>query len=56
MATLQQNARLVANGNETETPKDITFPLVVSRGSMCLFFLLVALNNVEILSCDIQNA
>jgi hypothetical protein len=56
MATLQRKARLVANGNETETPKDITFSSVVSRDSVRLFFLLAALNDVEILSCDIQNA
>jgi hypothetical protein len=56
MATLQRKARLVANGNETETPKDITFSSVVSRDSVRLFFLLAALNDVDILSCDIQNA
>jgi hypothetical protein len=56
MATLQRKARLVANGNETETPKDITFSSVVSRDSVRIFFLLAALNDVEILSCDIQNA
>jgi hypothetical protein len=47
---------LVANGNETDAPKDITFSSVVSRDSVRLFFLLAALNDVEILSCDIQNA
>jgi hypothetical protein len=56
MATLQRKARLVANGNETDAPKDITYSSVVSRDSVRLFFLLAALNDVEVLSCDIQNA
>jgi hypothetical protein len=56
MASLQRKARLVANGNETEAPKDITFSSVVSRDSVRLFFLLAALNDMDILSCDIQNA
>ena len=56
MVTLQRKARLVANGNETDPPKDTTFSSVVSRESVRIFFLLAALNDVEVLSADIQNA
>ena len=54
--TLDRKAQFVANGNETEPPKDMTFSSVVSRDSVRLFFLLAALNDVEVLSADIQNA
>ena len=53
---LTRKARLVARGNMTETTKDETFASVVSRDTVRLFFLLAALNDVELLSCDIQNA
>jgi hypothetical protein len=56
MASLQRKARLVANGNETEPPKDLTFSSVVTRDSVRIFFLLAALNDVDILCADIQNA
>lgn len=56
MITLGRKARLVANGNETEAPKDMTFSSVVSRDSVRLFFLLAALNDLNVLSADIQNA
>jgi hypothetical protein len=44
------------NGNETNPIKDSTFSMVVSMDTVRLFFLLVALNNLEILAADIQNA
>ena len=53
---LTRKARFCANGNETDPPKDSTFSTVVSRDTVRLFFLLAALNNLEILSADIQNA
>eukprot|EP00978_Attheya_sp_CCMP212_P034405 scaffold143909_cov63-Attheya_sp.AAC.1 len=56
LGTLQRKARLVGNGNETEVPKEITFSSVVSRESVRLFFLIAALNDLEVLSADIQNA
>ena len=40
----------------TEATKEETFASVVSRDTVRLFFLLAALNNMELLSCDIQNA
>ena len=54
--TLQRKARLVAGGHMTEPPKDSTYSSVVSRDSVRLFFLIAALNDMDVLACDIQNA
>ncbi|KAI2504205.1 Reverse transcriptase (RNA-dependent DNA polymerase) [Fragilaria crotonensis] len=53
---LTRKARLVARGSMTEATKEETFASVVSRDTVRLFFLLAALNDLELLSCDIQNA
>jgi hypothetical protein len=54
--TLARKARMVAGGHRVEPPKDSTYSSVVSRDSVCLFFLLAALNDLEVIACDIQNA
>ena len=54
--TLARKARFVAGGHQTDPPKDSTYSSVVSRDSVRLFFLLAALNNLDVLACDIQNA
>jgi hypothetical protein len=51
-----RKARLVANGNETEEPKESMFSSVVSRDSVRIFFTLAGLNFLRVLACDIQNA
>ena len=52
-----RKARLVANGNET---KDIspamTYSTVVSRESVRIAFLHAALNDLDVLGCDVSNA
>ncbi len=53
---LTRKARLIARGSMTEATKEDTFASVASRDSVRLFFLLAALNDLELLSCDIQNA
>jgi hypothetical protein len=53
---LTRKARLVARGSMTEATKEDTFASVVSRDTVRLFFLLAALNDLDVLSCDIQNA
>jgi len=53
---LTRKCRLVARGDKLEPPKADTFASVVSRDSVRLFFLLAALNDLEVLSCDVQNA
>jgi hypothetical protein len=52
----RRKARLVANGNETEAPPTITYSSVVSRDSVRIALLIAALNDLKLLSCDIQNA
>ena len=52
----RRKARLVANGNETETPASLTYSSVVSRDSVRIALLLASLNELEVLACDIQNA
>jgi hypothetical protein len=54
--TLARKARFVAGGHRTDPPKDSTYSSVVSRDSVRLFFLLAALNDVDVLACDVQNA
>jgi hypothetical protein len=55
--TLERKARLVADGHKTEKqPKEHTFSSVVSRDSVRIFFMLAALNNLNVYSADIQNA
>jgi hypothetical protein len=54
--TLARKARFVAGGHRTDPPKESTYSSVVSRDSVRLFFLLAALNDVDVLACDVQNA
>jgi len=54
--TLARKARFVAGGHMTDPPKESTYSSVVSRESVRIFFLLAALNDVDVISCDIQNA
>lgn len=51
-----RKARLVAGGHTTEAPASITYLFVVSRDSVRLAFLVAALNGLDMLACDIQNA
>ena len=50
---LTRKARLVARGSMPEATKEETFASVVSRDTVRIFFLLAALNDVEVLSCYI---
>jgi hypothetical protein len=53
---LTRKARFVAGGHMTETPASLTYSSVVSRDSVRIAFLIAALNDLDILSCDISNA
>jgi Reverse transcriptase (RNA-dependent DNA polymerase) len=53
---LTRKARFVAGGHMTDPPKDTTYSSVVSRDSIRIAFLIAALNDLEILACDIQGA
>ena len=53
---LTRKARFVAGGHLTEAPPSITYSSVVSRDSVRLAFLIAALNDLEIVACDVGNA
>ena len=52
----RRKARMVAGGHKTEAPASITYSSVVSRDSVRIALTIAALNDLKILSCDIQNA
>ena len=56
MMSLVRKARLVAGGHMTEVPKESVYSSVVSRDSVRLAFMSAALNDIDILAADIQNA
>ena len=51
-----RKARFVAGGHMTETPLSLTYSSVVSQESVKIAFLIAALNDLDIMSCDIGNA
>jgi hypothetical protein len=51
-----RKARFVAGGHVTETPASTTYASVVSRESIRIAFLIAALNDLDILTADIQGA
>ncbi len=53
---LTRKARLVLNGAKHDVPKEMTFSSVVSRDNVRIAFTLAALNGLDILAADIQNA
>lgn len=54
---LVRKARLVADGHLTkEMSKEEVYSSVVSRDSICIAFLLAALNDLKVLLADVQNA
>ena len=53
---LTRKARYVAGGHLTDPPTSMTYASVVSRDNVRIAFLLAALNGLQILAGDIQNA
>ena len=51
-----RKARFCANGSNTDVPKSLSYLSVVSCESVRIAFLLVSLNDVEVLACDISGA
>ena len=51
-----RKARYVADGHKTEVPASVTYSSVVSRYSVRICLLIAALNDLEVLGADIQNA
>ena len=52
----RRKARMVAGGHTTTTPSTLTYSSVVSRDSVRIAFTIAALNGLDVLACDIQNA
>ena len=52
----RRKSRFVANGHKTQTPVAITYSYVVSRDPVIIVLTIAALNDLEMLACDIQNA
>ena len=52
----RRKARLVGDGHKTETPASVTYSTVVSRDSVRIALLIAALNDLDIMSADIENA
>ena len=52
----RRKARFVAGEHTTETPTSLPYSSVVSRDSVRIVLLAAALNGLQVLACDIQNA
>ena len=53
---LTRKARFVAGGHLTDPPKESVFSSVVTRDSVRIAFVYAALNDLDILAADVQNA
>jgi ribosomal protein L31E len=51
-----RKACFVAGGHTTEAPSSLTYSSVVSRDSIRIAFLIAALNDLDVMSCDLENA
>jgi hypothetical protein len=52
----RRKARFVADGHKTKMPAAMTYALVVSTDLVCIALTIAALNDLDIMACDIQNA
>ena len=52
----RRKARWVADGHKTESPASVTYSTVVSKDSVRIMLLIVALNDLDIMGADVQNA
>ena len=52
----RRKARFVADGHKTETPTSVTYSTVVSRDSVRICLTIAALNGLELLAADVENA
>ena len=52
----RRKARLLGGGQTTTAPDSTTYSSVVSRDSVLIALTIAAFNDLDILSCDIQNA
>ena len=52
----RQKARFVAGGHTTKVPRALTYASVVSRDSVRVSLTIAALDGLQVMACDIQNA
>ena len=52
----RRKARFVAGGHTTETTTSLTYSSVISQDSVRIILLAKALNGLQVMACDIQNA
>ena len=53
---LTRKARFVAGGHLTEPPASVTYYSVASHDSVRLAFLITALNDLDVMACNVGNA
>jgi hypothetical protein len=51
----RRKSRFVADGHKTKTPVAMTYSSAVSRDSVRIALMIAALNDLDILVCNIQN-
>jgi hypothetical protein len=51
-----RKARFCAGGHTSDTPVAMTYSSVVSRDSVRIGFMLAALNGLDVMACDLENA
>eukprot|EP00934_Nitzschia_sp_Nitz4_P008127 Nitzschia sp. Nitz4//scaffold260_size33533//228//6137//NITZ4_007876-RA/size33533-snap-gene-0.41-mRNA-1//-1//CDS//3329544674//8117//frame0 len=56
MESFKRKARWVAGASGVETPKELTYASVVSRESVRIALTLAALNDLQVIASDVQNA
>ena len=52
----RRKARFVADGHIVETPSSIAYSTVVPRDSVRILLLVAALNDLDVMEADVQNA
>ena len=52
----RRKACLVAGGHTTDAPATLTYSSVISRDSVRIALTITALNGLEVMACDVQNA
>ena len=53
---LTQKAWLVAEGHQMDPPKESVYSSIISKDSVRIILMIAALNNLDILAADVQNA
>ena len=52
-SNLRRTARLIADGHKTKAPAEMNYSAVFSRDSVQIALTIAALNELDVLACDI---